>query len=305
MLSDDFRDLVQAEDLLMRTVNSNNVTDTVLGYLGEDTDPRLREVLEGLVSNLHRFVRDARITHDEWAMAIDFLKRTGDITDDKRNEFILLSDVLGVSSLVDMINSRPPATSCSTLGPFHIAGTPVRPMGADLKGNFEAEVLLVEGRVRDTDNNPISGAKVDVWQNAPNGMYSSQDTDQDTYSFHGVFVTDENGRYAFTTAQPIAYTVPTDGPAGEILNATGRDAWRPAHLHYMVLADGYQPLVTEAFPDDDPYLDKDAVLGVREDLVFIVKKQSANSFPEGFELSGNVDEPYARIEFDLVLSTVG
>lgn len=286
----------------MRTVNSNNVTDTVLGYLGEDTDPRLREVLEGLVSNLHRFVRDARITHDEWAMAIDFLKRTGDITDEKRNEFILLSDILGVSSLVDMVNSSPAATSSSTLGPFHIAGTPVRPMGADLKGDFEAEVVLVEGLVCDTDNKPIAGAKVDVWQNAPNGLYSSQDSNQDTYSFHGVFVTDDSGRYAFTTAQPKPYKVPTDGPAGEILVATGRNAWRPAHLHFMVLAEGYQPLVTEAFPDDDPYLDEDAVLGVRDDLLFEVKNGAAGSFPEGFEISGEVVGAYTRIEFDLILS---
>jgi hydroxyquinol 1,2-dioxygenase len=179
----------------VRSVNSDNITDTVLGYLGEDTNPRLREVLEGLVTNLHRFVSDARITHGEWAMAMDFLKRAGDITDDKRNEFILLSDVLGASSLVDLVNSHPQATSCSALGPFHIAGAPVRPMGADLRGDFESEVLLVKGRVYDTDSNPIAGAKVDVWQNAPNGLYSSQDSDQDTYSFHGVFVTDDDGRY--------------------------------------------------------------------------------------------------------------
>ena len=286
----------------MRNVNSDSITGAVLGYLSEDTDPRLREVLEGLVTNLHRFVRETQITQGEWAMAMDFLKRTGDITDDQRNEFILLSDVLGVSSLVDMVNSSPQATSCSALGPFHIPGTPVRPMGADLRGDFDAEVLLVEGVVSDADGTPISGAKVDVWQNAPNGLYSSQDSEQDTYSFHGVFVTDDNGRYAFTTAEPIAYNVPTDGPAGDILKATGRDAWRPAHLHYMVLAEGYQPLVTEAFPEGDPYLDKDAVLGVRNDLVFTATRQSADTFPEGFELSGRVDASYLRVKFNLVLS---
>lgn len=286
----------------MRTLNSKNITEVVLNSLGEDTDPRLREILQGLVTNLHGFVRDTQVTHSEWAMAMDFLKRSGDISDDKRNEFILLSDVLGVSSLVDLVNSNPQSTSCSALGPFHIANSPVRNLGADLKGDFDAEVLLVEGRVCDAEGNPVSGARVDVWQNAPNGLYSSQDPEQDTYSFHGVFVTDENGRYFFTTTQPIAYTVPTDGPAGEILNATARNAWRPAHLHYRVLADGFAPLVTEAFPDGDPYLNQDAVLGVRDDLVFTVNREDASLFPEGFELSGKVDGPYARIEFNLILS---
>lgn len=286
----------------MRNVTSESITEAVLGYLGEDTDPRLRETLEGLVRSLHGFVRETRITHGEWAMAMDFLKRTGEISDEKRNEFILLSDVLGVSSLVDMVNSSPQATSCSALGPFHIEGTPVRPMGADLRGEFDAEVMLVEGTVRDTDGHPIAGARVDVWQNAPNGLYSSQDPGQDTYSFHSVFETDDEGRYAFTTAHPIPYTVPTDGPAGEILRATGRNAWRPAHLHYMVIADGYQPLVTEAFPHEDPYLDEDAVLGVRDDLVFTATKGEEGTFPDGFELSGKVDGPFSRMEFNLVLS---
>lgn len=286
----------------MRTLDETNITDVVLSHLGEDTDPRLREILQGLVTHLHCFVRDTHITHREWALAIDFLKRSGEITDGMRNEFILLSDVLGVSSLVDLINSTPQATSCSALGPFHIADTPVRTFGADLKGDFDSEVMLVKGQVCDTDNTPISGATVDVWQNAPNGMYSSQDPNQDTYSFHGVFVTDESGRYAFTTARPLAYTVPTDGPAGEILHSTGRNAWRPAHLHYMVRADGFLPLVTEAFPDDDPYLDKDAIFGVRDDLVFSVKRADASSFPQGFELTGKVDAPYAQVEFDFILS---
>ena len=286
----------------MRNVDSDSITGAVLAYLGGDTDPRLREVLQGLVELLHGFVRETGITHAEWSMAMDFLMRAGDTSDDQRNEFILLSDVLGLSSLVDMVNSNPQATSCSTLGPFHIADTPIRPIGADLGGDFDAEVLLVEGMVSDTDGNPVPGASVDVWQNAPNGLYSSQDPGQETYSFHGVFVTDDNGRYAFTTAKPIAYTVPTDGPAGEILRATGRDAWRPAHLHYMVLAEGYQPLVTEAFPDDDPYLDKDAVFGVREDLLFSCTRAEAATFPTGFELSGSVDSPYSRVEFNLVLS---
>lgn len=285
----------------MRTVNSNNITETFLGYFGKDTDPRVREVMESLAHHLHSFIREAKITHEEWNKALDFLKWAGDITDDKRNEFILLSDVLGVSSLVDMVNSHPVGTSSSVLGPFHIAGAPVRPMGADLKGDFEGDIILVEGYVRDIEGKPVAGAKVDIWQTAPNGMYSSQDPDQDTYSFHGIFETDENGRYAFTTVRPVSYTVPTDGPVGEILNATGRHPWRPSHLHYMVLADGFRPLVTEVFPDDDPYLDEDTVFGVREDLVISYQAQEAGSFPEGFELSGKVDGAYYRVDFDVVM----
>jgi protocatechuate 3,4-dioxygenase beta subunit len=286
----------------MRTVNQNNITETFLGYFGQDTDPRVREVMTSLAIHLHGFIRETRITHAEWIKALEFLKWAGGITDDKRNEFILLSDVLGVSSLVDMINSNPAGTSSSVLGPFHIAGAPMRAMGADLKGDFEGEVVLVEGHVRDPQGKPIAGAKVDIWQTAPNGMYSSQDPNQETYSFHGIFVADQNGRYAFTTVRPVAYTVPTDGPVGEILNATGRHPWRPSHLHYLVQADGFRPLVTEVFPDDDPYLDEDTVFGVREDLVVSYQPQPAGSFPAGFELSGKVKGPYSRLDFDVVLT---
>lgn len=286
----------------MRTVNSENITETFLGYFGKDTDPRVREIMESLATHLHNFIRETSITHKEWSKALEFLTWAGDITNDQRNEFILLSDVLGVSSLVDMVNTDPTATSSSVLGPFHIAGAPHRPMGADLKGDFEGEVLVVEGYVRDTEGKPIAAAEVDIWQTAPNGMYSSQDPDQDTYSFHAIFTTGEDGRYAFTTVRPVSYTVPTDGPVGEILNATGRHPWRPSHLHYIVKAKGYRPLVTEVFPDDDPYLDQDTVFGVREDLVISYQSRPAGSFPQGFELSGKVDGDYSRVDFDVVLA---
>lgn len=285
----------------MRSVNSDNITETFIGYFGKQTDPRVREVMACLAKHLHSFIRESRLTHDEWRKALDFLKWTGDITDDKRNEFVLLSDVLGVSSLVDMINTNPKGTSSSVLGPFHISGAPEKPMGADLKRGFEGEVVLVEGQVRDPEGKPVAGAKVDIWQTAPNGKYSSQDPDQDIFSFHAVFTTDASGRYAFTTVRPVAYTVPTDGPVGQILNATGRHPWRPSHLHYIIQAAGFKPLVTEVFPDDDPYLDHDTVFGVREDLVVTYQPQPAGSFPQGFELSGRVKGAYSRLDFDVVL----
>ena len=214
---------------------------------------------------------------------------------------MLLSDVLGVSSLVDMINSDPNATSSSVLGPFHISGAPPMRNGGDLKGEFGGEVVVVRGQVRANDGAPVPGAKVDIWQTAPNGLYSSQDPDQDTYSFHGVITTGDEGDYAFTTVRPVSYTVPTDGPVGTLLNATGRHPWRPSHLHFIVKAAGFRTLVTEVFPDDDPYLDQDTVFGVRRDLVMSYQPQPAGSFPDGLDLSGTVDGPWSLVEFDLVL----
>ena len=215
---------------------------------------------------------------------------------------MLLSDVLGLSSLVDMLHSSSEGTSSSVLGPFHITGSPPLAIGGDLRRDFDAPVLLVEGVVRDPDGKPIPGATLDIWQTAPNGLYSSQDPDQDTYSFHGLQTAGQDGRYAFTTVRPVEYTVPTDGPVGDILRACGRHPWRPSHLHFIAEADGFRPLVTEVFPDDDPYLDEDTVFGVREDLVMRYKRMPAGSFPEtGFELSGKVPGDFLMVQFDLTL----
>ncbi|WP_413700888.1 dioxygenase [Psychromonas sp. KJ10-10] len=286
----------------MRTVTAENITETFINYFGENTDPRTKEIMSSLAKHLHNFVKETHLTHDEWRHGLELLKWTGDITTDERNEFVLLSDVLGISSLVDMINTHPVATSSSVLGPFHISDAPPMEIGTDFKRHYEGEVILVEGTVKDTEGNAIAGASVDIWQTAPNGLYSSQDEEQDIHSFHGVFTTDENGRYAFTTIRPVSYTVPSDGPVGKLLDATGRHPWRPSHLHYIVNAPGYHSLVTEVFPDDDPYLDQDTVFGVREDLVTTYLPQPAGTFPkEGFELSGKVDESYSRIDFDPIL----
>jgi protocatechuate 3,4-dioxygenase beta subunit len=287
----------------MRNVNTENITDTFLDYFGDDTDPRLREIMVSLTTHLHSFARETRLTHDEWAKGLDILRRAGSITTPERDEFVLLSDVLGLSSLVDMINSSPDATNSSVLGPFHISDAPDRDMGADLRGKYQGELILVQGMVKTTDGKPIAGATIDIWQTAPNGLYSSQDPEQDTYNFHALFTTGEDGRYWFTTVRPVSYTVPTDGPVGDLLNSTGRHPWRPSHLHYIIKANGFKSLVTEVFPDDDPYLDQDTVFGVRSDLVMSYVKQDASSFPDsGFELSGQVKDDYSLVEFDLVLA---
>lgn len=285
----------------MRNVTKDNITEVFMGYMGEDVNPRLREVMGSLVGHLHAFAKEVDLTHSEWEKGIAFLEKSGEISNAERHEFVLLSDVLGLSSLVDMINTRPQGTSSSVLGPFHISGAPPLEIGGDMKGRFAGAVLLAEGFVRDVDGNPINGATVDIWQTAPNGLYSSQDPDQETFSFHGLQTTSSDGRYAFTSVKPVEYTVPTDGPVGEILNATGRHPWRPSHLHFIVKAEGFRSLVTEVFADDDPYLDQDTVFGVRDDLVMSYKHMPAGSFPDGFALSGQVNEPYLRVDFDLVL----
>jgi protocatechuate 3,4-dioxygenase beta subunit len=286
----------------MRNVTPNNLTDTFLGYMGDDTDPRLKEIMQSLARHLHDFAVETKLTHAEWQTGLDILRRAGSITTPERDEFVLLSDVLGLSSLVDMINSSEDATNSSVLGPFHISNPPKMPMGSDLRGDYEGELILVQGTVSDSDGNPIENATLDIWQTAPNGLYSSQDPEQDTYSFHALFTTGTDGKYTFTTVRPVSYTVPTDGPVGDFLNATGRHPWRPSHLHYIVKAEGFRSLVTEVFPDDDPYLDQDTVFGVRDDLVMHYEPQPASNFPKaGLALSGKVTEDYSLVDFDLVL----
>jgi len=286
----------------MRTVTKDNITDVFNGYFSDDTDPRVKEVLTSLASHLHDFAREVNLTHDEWRKGLEFLEWAGRITTPERNEFVLLSDVMGLSSLVDMQHSVSGATSSSVLGPFHVSNPPPLAIGGDMKRDFEGEVLLVEGHIRDMDGNAIPHATIDIWQTAPNGMYSSQDPDQDINSFHALMTADENGRYAFTTVRPVSYTVPNDGPVGGILDAAGRHPWRPSHLHYIVTAKGHRSLVTEVFPDNDPYLDQDTVFGVRDDLVMKYVAQEAGSFPEGFALSGQVPDAYSRVDFDLILA---
>lgn len=285
----------------MRNVTKDNITDVFMDYFGPDTDPRMREVMQSLSNHLHAFAKEVNLTHAEWNKGVAFLERMTEFTNKERHEFILLSDVLGLSSLVDMLHTTTEGTSSSVLGPFHIEGAPDIPFGFDMKRQYEGEVLLAKGRVTDPEGNPIKGARLDIWQTAPNGLYSSQDAEQDTYSFHGIQTTDADGRYGFTTVKPVSYEVPTDGPVGNILNAMGRHAWRPSHLHYIIKAEGYRPLVTEIFPDDDPYLDQDTVFGVRKDLVMKYVEESAETFPDGYDLSGKVTEPYLVADFDLKL----
>ena len=285
----------------MRNVTADNITDVFMGYLSNDVDPRTREMMGALVRHLHGFAKEVGLTHEEWRRGIAFMEACAAIESPGRHEFVLASDVLGLSSLVDMINSGKGGTSSSVLGPFHVAGAPDLPVGGDMKAGFEGPVLLATGIVRDTGGTPIEGATLDVWQTAPNGLYSTQDAAMDDMDFHGKQRVGADGRYAFTTVKPVEYTVPSDGPVGDILRACGRHPWRPAHLHYIVEAEGFRPLVTEIFPEGDPYLDEDTVFGVREDLVMRYEDMPAGRFPNGMALSGKVDEPWFKVEFDVTL----
>ena len=286
----------------MRNVTKDNITDVFKGYMSDEMDPRMREVMGSLVAHLHDFARDVNLTHDEWRTGIAFLEGCAAIETEDRHEFVLASDVLGLSSLVDMLHSKPEATSSSVLGPFHVSGAPPLAVGGDMKRDYGGPLLLAEGTVTDTDGKPIAGAVIDIWQTAPNGLYASQDEDQDVYSFHGLQTVGDDGRYAFTTVKPVEYTVPTDGPVGDILRACGRHPWRPSHLHYIVTAPGYKSLVTEIFPDDDPYLDQDTVFGVRNDLVMTYVTKPADEFPDEMAVSGKVNDPFLYVKFDVMLA---
>lgn len=287
----------------MRTVTKDTITQAFLDYCEPETDPRLKFVLERLVHHLHDFVRETKLTHEEWRKGLELLQFTGEMTDKERNEFVLLSDVLGLSSLVDMVHSPEGVTPSSVLGPFHILGAPDLAVGGDLKRDNEGATIIIEGKVSDPDGNPISGAEIEIWQTADNGLYSNQDNKQPEYNLRGHMTVGDDGVYKLTTVRPAPYTVPVDGSVGELLKATGRHPWRPSHLHFIITAPGYRSLVTEVFPSDDPYLDNDAVFGVREKLIMkYVEQTDKSKITTGLEIGDNVTMPFFTVDFDFVLA---
>lgn len=234
------------------------------------TNPRLAEVMSSLVRHLHAFAKDIHLTQAEWELAIGFLTRTGQICSDQRQEFILLSDVLGLSMLVDaMGNRRPPgATENTVFGPFHVADAPRRQMGDSICLDGKGEACLFEGRVLDLAGQPISGATVDVWSDNADGFYDVQQPGiQPPGNNRGVFVTGPDGHYAFVGIKPVSYPIPDDGPVGQMLHHLGRHPYRPAHMHYLITAPGFQRLVTHTFVGGDDYLTSDAVFGVKASLI--------------------------------------
>lgn len=287
----------------MRTVNSDNITKAFVDYMADDTDERVKFLMTKLVEHIHGFVRETNLSHDEWRKALELLYKAGEISSPERNEFVLFSDVLGLSSIVDMINSSDNGTPSSVLGPFHVLGAPDVPVGVDLKGDNEGPLVIVGGKVTSPDGTPIKGAELEIWQTADNGLYSGQDEAQPEYNLRAHMTTGADGRYLFSTVRPAPYTVPDDGPVGELLHATGRHPWRPSHLHFIVSAPGHRILVTEVFPSDDPYLDEDAVFGVREKLVMEYQERTnGDGVPADLAVKDNLPEKYYVVDFDFVLS---
>jgi catechol 1,2-dioxygenase len=238
--------------------------------MGPNINPRLAVVMAALVKHLHAFAKEVHLTQAEWDYGIDFLTKTGQICSAERQEFILLSDTLGFSMLVDAINNRRPAgaTENTVFGPFHVDGVPVREMGANISLDGKGESCLFEGRVIDLQGNPIAGARVDVWSDNADGFYDVQQPGiQPQHNNRGVFITGADGRYSFVGIKPVSYPIPDDGPVGQMLGHLGRHPFRPAHMHYLVTADGFEKLVTHTFVGGDKYLESDAVFGVKTTLI--------------------------------------
>lgn len=265
-------------------------------------DARLREVMNAITRHLHAAIKEIEPTQDEWMKAIMFLTDTGHKCDDWRQEFILLSDVLGVSMLVDAINSRRPAGASenTVLGPFHIGGTPEYPMGTNICLDGKGEDMVVRGRVLDVEGNPLEGVKIDVWQANDEGFYDVQQKGiQPDFNLRGVFRTGADGSYWFKAVRPKHYSIPTDGPVGKLLDDLGRHPYRPAHLHYIISKEGYDEVTTHIFDPDDIYIDNDAVFGVKESLIAEFEKVEDPSKIAETEFQGT---HYWDVEFDFVLA---
>lgn len=272
----------------------------VLAQVGGD-DPRFGELITSLIRHLHAFVREIRPTPEEWLQGLGFLVRTGQISDAYRNEFILLSDMLGLTSAVDDVNfvGGSDATPSSVEGPFHSVA-PARENGDWIAAGAErdrAEPMVVRGRVTDTDGTPVAGATVDIWQADDAGHYDTQDPQQELGNLRGLFTTAADGSYWFRSVVPASYPVPTDGPGGELLRATGRHPMRPAHVHYRVEAAGHRPVTTHVFVAGDPYLDSDAAFGVKSELVVDPVRDPDPDHAEAF----GVEAPFADFVFDVRL----
>ncbi|MDR9438029.1 MAG: intradiol ring-cleavage dioxygenase [Halomonas sp.] len=283
----------------MRNLNAENITDAVIEEFSGCRDERLKTILNSLVTHLHAFLREVEPTEQEWTQAIDFLTRTGQKCDDQRQEFILLSDTLGVTMLVDALNhqtSDPMVSESTVLGPFYVADPPQADQGASIDWNVEGEPLYVEGRVHDERGEPLANVVIDVWQSDSEGFYDVQ-KELDGASLRARFTTDDQGRYAFWTVTPAPYPIPTDGPVGKMLEVTGRHPYRPAHVHFMLMADGYETLVTQVFAEDDPYLDSDAVFGVKDSLVRDYRQMPTGEAPDGRSMPSS----YRYLNYDFGL----
>ncbi|MCM3487415.1 MULTISPECIES: dioxygenase [Kocuria] len=274
---------------------------TVLRSFEDCQDPRLKQLMQALVKHLHAFIRDVRLTEAEWNQAIEFLTAVGHITDDRRQEFILLSDVLGASMQTINVNNEAygDATEATVFGPFFVDDAPEIPLGGDIAGEAPGQPCWVEGTVTDTDGNPVPRARIEVWEADEEGFYDVQ-YDDNRVSGRAHLFSDDQGRYNFWGLTPTPYPIPHDGPVGKMLEATGRSPMRASHLHFMVTAEGLRTLVTHIFVRGDELLKYDTVFGVKESLIKDFTEQPAGTpTPDGRDLT---DRSWSKARFDIVLA---
>ena len=285
----------------MRQFNEDTLTDAVVARLKDAQNPRFKQLVTSLVKHVHAFAREVELTEEEWFEGIKFLTATGQKCDDKRQEFILLSDVLGLSMMVVALNHKtaPGATEATVLGPFFAHGAPEFEYGADLRqgATLKGEDTWVTGRILSTDGKPVANATLDIWQAKADGIYDVQEPDSE-FELRGRVKANAKGEYAFKTYKPKFYGVPTDGPVGELLRAMGRHPMRPAHMHAIVSAPGYQQVITHIFVEGDPYLDSDAVFAVKDSLIGKYKKVES---PDEAKKLG-MPTPFLKLEWDFHLS---
>jgi hydroxyquinol 1,2-dioxygenase len=284
-----------------RATTEDDITAEVIRRIEKTGDARLREIMLSLVRHLHAFVKEVQLNEKEWWQGIQFLTRAGHMCSEKRQEFILLSDTLGVSMVVDLISNRKRegATESTVFGPFHREGAPEMPLGANIAPQDpNGTPTIVSGCVLGLEGEPIPGAVLDVWQTDSSGKYDAQYPDLEEMHMRGKFRTDAEGRFWFRTTRPLQYPIPADGPVGEMLEATGRHPWRPAHIHFVVSADGYEPVTTHIFDSVDNYLDSDTVFGVKDSLITTFEKhETVDEDSKRF----HIDPPFCTTYWEFVL----
>jgi hydroxyquinol 1,2-dioxygenase len=283
----------------VQLVTEDNITDLAVERWATAHDPRTAELMTALVRHLHAFAREVRLTEAEWMAAIQWLNRTGQISNEKREEFILTSDVLGLSMLVVQMNHQldPRATPATVLGPFHIEGSPELKYGDDMSQGLPGEPLYLHGVVEDLDGNPVPDAVLDIWQADNEGLYESQHADVDEARLRAKYTTREDGSYCVRTVAPFGYSIPMDGPVGELMSTTDISHFRPAHVHFLLNVPGYEPLITHLFQEGADYLDSDVVFGVKEELVVRYERREPGETPDG----GTIDQPWFEARYDFVL----
>ncbi|MFL1380081.1 MULTISPECIES: dioxygenase [unclassified Nocardiopsis] len=283
----------------MPHATEDNITELALRRWATAGTPRLAELMTALVRHLHAFAREVHLTEQEWAAAMRWLADTGHISDDKREEFILASDVLGLSMLVVQMNHRfdPAATPATVLGPFHIDGSPAAPYGWNMAAGIDGTPLFVHGTVRDLAGEPVPGAVLDVWQADGEGVYEAQLPEVEEARLRAKYRARPDGAYCLRTVVPLGYTIPMDGPVGDLIGRTAISHFRPAHIHFLIEEPGYERLVTHIFEEGTRYLDDDVVFGTKAELVVPFERHRSGTAPDGSRMDG----PFATAEFDFVL----